>query len=560
MNRFMMRLMNRYLFYVSLFWITCCYVTQAQETIPADQPPTQEERLESLNTIAVPLSSALADLEELQSELKQATTHDAKEEIQLRINSERERISQLRKNFRDVLGGSEAAEYDGSNVDSQSIQEQISDLIQPALSEIREATSEPRELSNLRKALGTAEERERKADAVIARIDSLSNSTDDENLLRELTSAKRMWADRKAQASSEIAVYTVQINERTRVQRSLWETLSNGFSRFFKSRGINLLLAISVAIFGFFVIRKLYSWIRHISPVHKKNSHNLTSRISDLIAMIFAILCSVLGIIFVFYIRGDWLLLTLVVIFLIGAAWAGKTALPPYLEQIRMILNLGPVREGERIIYEGIPWKVTKLGFFSTFTNPALHGGEIQVPIRDIMKMISRPVANKELWFPSETDDWVILSDETYGKIIVQTPEQVVVLRLGGSMKTYPTTDFLELAPENLSHGFRVTVTFGIDYSHQADCTTRIPEIFEKQLITSLASIYGREAIRSIQVDFASASASSLDYEILADFDGCVASKLNAIKRKIQSTCVDACNENGWIIPFTQVTVHQADS
>jgi predicted nucleic acid-binding Zn-ribbon protein len=548
--------MNRSLFYVTLLWFCCCPLIQAEAILSADQPPTREQRLESLNTIAVPLATALAELEKLQSELKKTTTSDAKEEIQQRIDSEKKRISQLRENFRDILGGSEAAEYDGTGADTQSIQEQISDLIQPALSEIREATSDPRELSNLRKALKIASERERKADNVIARIDSLIKATDDKTLLRELTSAKRMWTDRRAQASSEIAVSKVQINERTRDQRSLWEKLSNGFSRFFKSRGINLLLAVLAGIFSYIVIRKSYSWVRSISPVHKKN--NLTGRISDLVAMTIAVLCSVLGIIFVFYIRGDWLLLTLVIIFLIGAAWAGKTTIPPYLDQIRMILNLGSVREGERVIYSGIPWKVTKLGFFTTFTNPSLHGGQVQIPIRDVMGMISRPIANKELWFPSETDDWIILSDETFGKVIVQTPEQVVVLRLGGSTKTYPTTDFLELAPENLSHGFRVAITFGVDYSHQAECTTRIPEIFENQLITSLGSAYGREAIRSIQVEFASASASSLDYEILADFDGGIASRYNSIKRKIQSICVDACNDNGWIIPFTQITVHQA--
>jgi hypothetical protein len=64
--------------------------------------------------------------------------------------------------------------------------------------------------------------------------------------------------------------------------------------------------------------------------------------------------------------------------------------------------------------------------------------------------------------------------------------------------------------------------------------------------------------VRSIKVEFQSAGTSSLDYVVLADFDGSLGSRYNFIKRRIQSICVDVCNDNGWVIPFTQITVHQA--
>ena len=534
----------------------------AQETPadPATQSPPAERSLNSLETIAEPLSAALAELAKLKKELAQAATDDAKQEIQSRIDGERERVRQLRQNFRAILGGSEAAEYEESNIENATIQEQISELVQPVLSEMRDATSGPRELDGLRKSLGQWHERGRKADIVLDRIGELKEAAEDPALISELESARRLWASRQAEASSQIAVISVQIEDRMRDKRSMWEKVSSGFSQFFKSRGMNLLYAVLAAVIGFIATRKIYSWIRRISPVHKKDKNNFTGRISDVLAMAIAVFIALAGIMVVFYLRGDWLLLTLVVIFLIGVAWAGKTAIPPYLDQIRMILDLGSVREGERVIYEGLPWKVSKLGFFTTFTNPNLMGGQLRIPIRDVMGMISRPVEQKEVWFPSEVDDWVILSDDTYGKTIIQSPDQVVVLRLGGAKKTYPTADFLSLCPENLSHGFRITVTFGIDYRHQAECTTTIPETLETALMTAIHQEYGREAVRSIQVEFASASASSLNYEILADFDGSVAQKYNPLKRRIQSICVDACNENGWIIPFTQITIHQADT
>lgn len=548
------------------FLLPCFLLLQSlslfsQET-PAPEAPAQpkpvEKKLTSLQTIAEPLSESVGLLQELQGQLQQAATDDAKEDIQARIDETRERINGLRENFREILGGSEAAEYEDVTIENAGFQEQITELVQPVLSGIRDATAEPRELDSLRNQLALWTERKRKTDKVLSRIEKLKSEATDEVVSAELDSAENVWKARQSDATSQIAVLSVQIEERTKDQRSIWENLSTGTSDFFKSRGLNLLFAVLAAVIGFIAVRKIYALIRKVSPVHKADRHDTLERISDVLSMGIAVLVALIGIILVFYVRGDWLLLTLVIIFLIGVIWAGKTAIPPYLEQIRMILNLGSVREGERVIYEGIPWKVEKLGFFTTFINPNLQGARLRIPIKNVMDMVSRPLAPKEVWFPSEADDWIILSDDTYGKTITQTPEQVVILQLGGAMKTYPTTDFLALAPKNLSHGFRASVTFGIDYMHQAESTTSVPGIFKDVLTRELTTAYGRDAVKSINVEFASAGASSLDYSVLADFHGTVAHRYNAIQRKIQSVCVDVCNEQGWGIPFAQITVHRA--
>ncbi len=284
---------------------------------------SQQEKLESLQIIAKPLSTALSEAEKLRAELKTAGSEDAKKGIQSRIDAENQRIAELRENFRSILGGSEAAEYEDTSEKSQGISEQISELIQPVLSEMREATSEPRELDALRKANEAAKERKRKAEMVLDRISDLIEASNDEVVAAELKSAARIWSSRLAEANSQIAVTKVRIEERIRDQRSLWERLSTGFSQFFRSRGMNLLLALLAGGFGFLATRKIYSWIRRISPAHKGGRNTFTSRVSDILAMALAVVAALSGIILVFYIKGDWFLLTLVVIFLIGVAWAG---------------------------------------------------------------------------------------------------------------------------------------------------------------------------------------------------------------------------------------------
>jgi len=60
-------------------------------------------------------------------------------------------------------------------------------------------------------------------------------------------------------------------------------------------------------------------------------------------------------------------------------------------------------------------------------------------------------------------------------------------------------------------------------------------------------------------VEFKSAGASSLDYRIYMILDGRVAEAFFKVERLIQQACVETCNREGWVIPFTQITIHAAD-
>ena len=89
-------------------------------------------------------------------------------------------------------------------------------------------------------------------------------------------------------------------------------------------------------------------------------------------------------------------------------------------------------------------------------------------------------------------------------------PEYVKIIRMGGARKFIPTGSFFEMNPVNLLKNFRINSVFGIDS------------------------------------------------EVLADFSGEVAPKYSQLHRAIQRICVNVCNKQSWIIPFTQITVHQA--
>jgi hypothetical protein len=66
------------------------------------------------------------------------------------------------------------------------------------------------------------------------------------------------------------------------------------------------------------------------------------------------------------------------------------------------------------------------------------------------------------------------------------------------------------------------------------------------------------ESIVSIAVEFKEAGPSSLDYFVRVDLDGGHAFDFAKQTRTLARDCVDICNENGWTIPFTQITLHMA--
>jgi len=159
-----------------------------------------------------------------------------------------------------------------------------------------------------------------------------------------------------------------------------------------------------------------------------------------------------------------------------------------------------------------------------------------------------------------EVGDWVFLEDQTLGKVVLQTPGIVKLVLLGGSQRIVNTPHFMAQSPTVLSTGFRLQTLFGLDYQHQAEVTRAIPA----QLATRIEQALIREGHQGhlvhIAVEFEEAGVSALHVRILADFAGAAAPSFHILRRALQRLCVEACHDCGWVIPFTQVTLHMASA
>jgi hypothetical protein len=440
-------------------------------------------------------------------------------------------------------------------------QEELSKLLKPILAELENATAESRVIGDLRAELNQVEERKGLAEEAVARLERLLGEGPSDELGGRLEERLAHWRRVAEDTANRYTALDIQLENRLAQRQSVFDETTTYAKRFFQTRGLNLLLAVAAFSAVFFGVRFLSSLLGRLQSSKSDAGTagtKFSSRLTALLLHVFSVLGGLIAMMLVFNMAGDWFMLGIIVIFLIGVAWASIKTLPSQVETVRLVLNIGAVREGERILFNALPYKVEVLGFRVRLVNPRLDGGLQEIPVNALVGHYSRPAGADEEWFPTRTGDWVELADGHMGQVSQQSPSAVHLSELGGEEVVYPTDVFVGLNPRRLSERFRVVSTFGIDYRHQAIATTEVPERMREKLAQALPDLIPREHIKAIAVHFQSAAASSLDYEIHVDVAGDAARQAPLIRSSIQRILVDACNDNGWEIPFTQITLHQA--
>ena len=182
-----------------------------------------------------------------------------------------------------------------------------------------------------------------------------------------------------------------------------------------------------------------------------------------------------------------------------------------------------------------------------------------RVRIDELQHLNSSPLRKEEPRLPSLRGDSVLLSDGMRGKVTGISQELVQMIERGGAHRTYQTADFLALSPLNLSTNFRIKETIGVTYNLQQESVTSRPEVLKAHVEKRSADEGYADKLLNLRVEFERANTSSLDLVVIADFDGELADLYNRLRRAIQRWCVEACSENNWEIPFTQLTLHQAE-
>jgi small-conductance mechanosensitive channel len=533
------------------------------EPAAADASPTPTTAEPDLRAALRALVSQIREFDRQIAETKEAIRTTQSDELRSLRVAELQDLQKKRSNARldllDIISDTDLSGFQNVEEKPFTLRGSVEDLIKPLIDETRRVTAGARERRELQNRY---EEARQRTDVLKAALDSLDHAlqtTDDPDVRPMLVSVRDEFNQRHEKSRSELTVLAYRLGEIKQEHRSLAEETTGILTSFFRERGRNLLLAIVFAAVVAVGFRVLHLYLHNHTALFRRGRHQAV-RLLDVALYLLTFFGALVAAFLVLLIAGDWVLFGLVVLFVLALGFAAKDALPGYMDEIRFMLNLGPVRENERLVFNGVPWLVENLAFFTTLRNPSLRGGMIQMPIAQLFGMLSRPATEDEPYFPSEEGDWVLLDDETYGQVILQSVEMVRIKLLGGALKMYPAAAYLKQNPQNCSHGFRIRTTIGIDYNHQAAATGEILEKLNGFFREEVERLVEPSAIRSLKIEFALANVSSLDYEVLLDLDGSLASKRLPLTRALQRIAVDACNRFGLTIPFQQVTLHRADA
>ena len=470
------------------------------------------------------------------------------------------RLGELQNQFDELATGVKGGDLKTADEAELDFMDELQEIGRPALQAMKKATERPREIEMLRSREKRLVDQAQLAKGALDRLSRWQQEEMGGESYKRVEELRGLWESRKKDAEGQLEALAVQVEQQESQKEPILKPVSEALESFFKGRGLNLLKAIGTLMGTWFLLRWLCQAICQLPLFRKRDQGTFVWRLLELGMVVLSAFFSAMAALFVLYFSGDWLLLTLFIVLLVGLGWTAKNTVPKTFEQTKMLLNLGPVRKGERLTFEGVPWEVGTIGIYTELRNCELTGGLIRMSIKRLSTLRSRPHESSESWFPTKTGDWVLANDEL-GKVVTQTPEYVQVVRLGGARETYLTPDFLAAVPVNLSKSFRVKSTFGIDYAHQGISTSEVAGIFQSKLTVSLLELLEEEEqLHSVNVEFALAGASSLDYVVTADFKGSAADRYEKLKRGMQRICVDVCNEQGWGIPFTQITLHQAEA
>lgn len=526
---------------------------------PADPAaPLDTATLQSLEALERALESRERQVARVQQRLIDARDDVTRQELADRLRAMRAELEDQRTQFDRFALAIDLRPFIDIEEQPFDWQREISKLLRPILAELESATAESRAIGDLRAQMNTVGERKELAEQAVARLQRLLAADPSASLQARLEERLEHWQRVALESGDRYTALDLQLQNRLEQRQSVLDETTSFARDFFRNRGLNLFLAVSAFAAVFVAIRWVSGTVLRLrKPTAAKQ---FSSRLTVLLLHVFSILGGLLAMMLVFNAAGDWFMLGIIIIFLIGVGWASINTLPSQIETVKLVLNIGTVREGERVEFNGIPYRVDSLAFQARLVNPELAGGVQLLPVRALVGYHSRPAGDDEAWFPTRAGDWVELGDGRLGRIADQSPSAVRLIEPGGAEVVYPAAGFIAEHPRRLVGQFRLVARFGIDYRHQAIATSEVPQLMQAQLQESLPEVVAAEAIQAVTVFFAAATASALEYCVHVDLAGSEAPRVPIIRMAVQRILVEACNRHDWVIPFTQITVHQAQA
>jgi len=512
-------------------------------------------KIKQLRYIQSELDARIVERRELGNQIAIANEQD-RDDLRREANELTANVMQLRTTLETIAtGGVDKKLFESTPKDTKKDwREDVSLIAQPVLDSLKEITEKPRRVKELNELIELKNAEIAVSNEALNSLSTMTKSDDTYALQGSLLNLTSKWQKRLDDATSAIAIAEIQLKGLSGEQ-SVSKTIYSALINFAKGRGLTIVMAIAAAWLVWFCVRLLLKVYQHTLLDKRQTGSRTRYRVAkySIQAMTFSLI--LIAVFIVFYERHDVLLLGLLILLIVGFVLNAKQLLPKYTKEARLLLNLGAMREGERVIYKNLPFRVESINLYTVFKNPELDG-TFRIPLAELTKISSRPVTN-DSWFPTSAGDVVFLENGDLLEVLNQNPDTVELKKRGGELLSIPSAQFYSMSMTNLTRlgTFGVTSSFGVDYDHQHISTSEIPKQLEEAIRLAIAGSDLADALREVRVELSEAANSSINYWIFVTMHSRVAFSYFRVQRIIQSACIETCGRRGWTIPFPHISL-----
>ena len=530
-------------------------LNEVQQSVEQNSDQRQQELKTQLIEFTGIISLQHKILKDLRAKLDQNPTQLTKIALEGQVAESEKILKNAEVAFESIVtGGLDLENFKEVPDQSFDWQSDLIEIIQPIFQSLKDLTEQPRAIERIRKTIEFYQQNLSEVENSILKIEEWSQAEVDRATRGQIQTIQEDWRKRKAEAQRNLELFQLQLRNLQIRQESIWTSVWSAFGAFLTGRGLNLMLAVLATMAVWFGMRTFLRFMVPKEGVDEFQTRSQYSRVLFYTYRILMMMASTAVFLIVLYVTGDWLLLGLALLILAGIAIGLKKYLPQFLAEAKLLLNLGAVREGEMVTYEGVPWIVKSINIYSHLVNPVLEGGELRMPLGEMSQLISQPIAEDEPWFPSNLHDYILLPDGSFGQVVIQTPE-FVQIKSREMIRTFLVSDYLNLGIKNLSMGaFACVGNFGISLEHQEICLDLVPNAFERSVGLFIDQNGLQPFLEELSVELSSIQSGSIQYFLYVRMKSPAAEQYWKILRIMQQACVATCNSERWKVENPDIT------
>lgn len=525
---------------------------------------SDQDRVIKLNDIELKIADISQRRSELQKTIAQKNLpEEEKEDLTQRLQT----LNTQNKEFitlfeQTVLGGIDISLFsepktdpNATNLANYNWQQEILVILQPYFAEMQRATEKTKQIDLLHEEQKELIHKIELVKTGLKTLESIDKKALNQQSQKLLTKIQDEWSDRLKSLEHQENIVDLKLLDLTDTRHFL-KKFTDNLWLFIRNEGLALLLAFGISITVYSVFSQLIMLFTRYQKRDKTRVLNFKWRLTLLTLQAVNIVLAICIFLVILHTSGNIMLFGLAALLIIFLVISLRNTIPNYIHRLRVFLNLGQAREGERVIYNEIPWEISKINLYNVYlTNPLLDNGELRVTIDLLDKIYSRHTNTDELWFPSRKGDFLLLPDKRIVNVIRQTPESVY-LDHNGSTIVMPTAEFYKLKFSNLSRGYNLTLNFTLEDTpenrlHFQEVEQKISQgiIDEMQKMhESLPACVKRISLTVRQL----MTSNTTSYQLIVDMTANSAKYYLQAKGALNSAVILSAREQQWHILLTE--------